>query len=594
MLKYMDETRRNIIQDNLFIGMANSSMRKNRIATGKMLDTPYPWEKKKAIFSMFIMSFYNEMNMNGDIMKAYADFLYKPDNRKCLSEEAFTYFTQMDVSSASLLFAPLHKPLNALCYAALVHDNVDAKKALLGVYKKYYKKEYNVIKKWRQYKIDDVIGLIPTRSFTKPVTINKKTQIAAAVMGETDKIFDILDKMSSDKVKVTIYFELGHLCQTLVMLHFLGIPEHEHMIDCYDFIADEYKKAVDEIKVNDEYDADIEKVLNKLYESRYSEVKGLLSQKVNGFKDYFEFSHYISVLVNIFNKKHGYNRDIMMDEMSEDGTIEIYIQAEYLLNEYEMQEEFKHIGVEEKILLGLLLHASEVARTISCSGEIYHDHLIKSCLTDESIENTSAEKGAHRLNYSPAIAEKYKKLEAQVEELQEIKYQNAQKDMRIKELEALLDEEKQNKLKASKTEEEINTLYREVISLREFVYNMTEDGDTNCQDPKCIDTTQMDTFIEKIGNKSVCLLGGNPNWIYKLKNKFPKWKFYKADVSAIDEAAIKNADYVYFFSGCLSHKNYNHTIRIIKEHNVPFGYIANINIERNMEQFYNDLKGLVD
>ena len=60
--------------------------------------------------------------------------------------------------------------------------------------------------------------------------------------------------------------------------------------------------------------------------------------------------------------------------------------------------------------------------------------------------------------------------------------------------------------------------------------------------------------------------------------------------SNISTSTIANADYVYFFTDCMKHGVYYRFMAYIRENNIPFGYIHQVNIERNEEQIYSDLQ----
>ena len=98
----------------------------------------------------------------------------------------------------------------------------------------------------------------------------------------------------------------------------------------------------------------------------------------------------------------------------------------------------------------------------------------------------------------------------------------------------------------------------------------------------------MEEFIQE---KKIVIIGGHPNWVNKLRQKFPGWTFLSPKTSgSVDAKLVQNADMVYFFTDTISHSTYGRFIRIVREQQVPFGYIHGINLEANIAQIYEDMK----
>ncbi|MCD7717134.1 MAG: DUF2325 domain-containing protein [Lachnospiraceae bacterium] len=123
----------------------------------------------------------------------------------------------------------------------------------------------------------------------------------------------------------------------------------------------------------------------------------------------------------------------------------------------------------------------------------------------------------------------------------------------------------------------------ELNSLREHVYRMTEE-DT---EPEPQDFPQME---ETIKDKNIVIIGGHENWVNKLKNHFPDWTFISTDISGVvAPAVLESADYIYFFTGYLSHAAYKKYIHLLRERDLSFGYIHSRHIESVVSQIYHDL-----
>lgn len=133
-------------------------------------------------------------------------------------------------------------------------------------------------------------------------------------------------------------------------------------------------------------------------------------------------------------------------------------------------------------------------------------------------------------------------------------------------------------------DEKRENLRKELTSLRSYVYHLTE---SDIQE----NNVSIDEMGKLIGSKRILIVGGHQNWVTKLQNLFPNWKFIADTVSgARDLQVLNSVDHVYFFTDTLSHKTYYLLIDSLRDKNIPFGYIHQVNVESNIRQIYNDLK----
>lgn len=133
--------------------------------------------------------------------------------------------------------------------------------------------------------------------------------------------------------------------------------------------------------------------------------------------------------------------------------------------------------------------------------------------------------------------------------------------------------------------EEFNSDHEELVALRNTVYELTKEN----QQEETDENTPAAEMRKVISDKRIIIIGGNDNWIKKLKNEFPKWKYISANVSgAIEGSVVLNADMVYIFTDTLGHSSYYKFIKLIRDNNVSFRYIHGVNIEGNIRQIYKD------
>lgn len=133
--------------------------------------------------------------------------------------------------------------------------------------------------------------------------------------------------------------------------------------------------------------------------------------------------------------------------------------------------------------------------------------------------------------------------------------------------------------------QELENDREELIALREHVYKYTEEMDASDDSG-----VKIDEMRQAIEDKNIVIIGGNENWVKKLRQEFPNWKYVKANVSpTVASSPVIRADHVYIFTDTLGHSNYYKYIQVIREHNVPFSYMHGVNIEGNIRQVYADM-----
>lgn len=127
--------------------------------------------------------------------------------------------------------------------------------------------------------------------------------------------------------------------------------------------------------------------------------------------------------------------------------------------------------------------------------------------------------------------------------------------------------------------------HEELIALRNYVYEISEDAEEYSKQG-------IDEMKAAIKDRRIVIIGGNENWIKKIRNEFPKWRFWGANVSgAVNSTNVCSAERVYFFTDALGHSNYNKFMKVVREHKIPFSYIHEVSITANIAQIYKDLEG---
>ena len=143
--------------------------------------------------------------------------------------------------------------------------------------------------------------------------------------------------------------------------------------------------------------------------------------------------------------------------------------------------------------------------------------------------------------------------------------------------------EKQLREALEKKLQEHESMRQELAALREFVYTNTEETVSTPNIP-------IAEMKKASASKRITIVGGNKNWVKKIRQEFPDWKFVSASVSnTVDNMSILKAERVILFTDTLGHSNYYKFMQTIQTHHIPFSFLHGVNIERNIIQIYEEI-----
>lgn len=127
----------------------------------------------------------------------------------------------------------------------------------------------------------------------------------------------------------------------------------------------------------------------------------------------------------------------------------------------------------------------------------------------------------------------------------------------------------------------------ELIHLRNYVYQLGTENDDYMGTELSLE--EKERYIEK---KRVCIIGGDTNWISKLKTRFKNWKFLTPGPSASNAgaSAIDNCELTLFFTSCMKHSVYNLYISRCRQENLPYDYLHTVNDRFLIERVYKILQ----
>lgn len=172
-------------------------------------------------------------------------------------------------------------------------------------------------------------------------------------------------------------------------------------------------------------------------------------------------------------------------------------------------------------------------------------------------------------DYLKEIAELRKKVNEQAQENKALREQNRQM--------------KKTQMQTDKLISKYQSERDELVALRNFAYKSDQDAE------KIAEGTLVD-MQKVIADKDIVIIGGHINWINKLKKMFPKWMFIHPDsYKGVDGKKLENKEHVYFFTNYMNHISYIKFIGIVRERKIPFGYLGSRNVDQLVKQIYDDL-----
>ena len=86
-------------------------------------------------------------------------------------------------------------------------------------------------------------------------------------------------------------------------------------------------------------------------------------------------------------------------------------------------------------------------------------------------------------------------------------------------------------------------------------------------------------LIEKRG----VMIGGHYTLITKLRKELANCLFYSPDAKSLDDDAVKNSEYILFFTGYVNHSLANHALRLSRLYKIPCGYTNRTNVPLILE-----------
>ena len=133
--------------------------------------------------------------------------------------------------------------------------------------------------------------------------------------------------------------------------------------------------------------------------------------------------------------------------------------------------------------------------------------------------------------------------------------------------------------------EHYEEMRKELIDLRDYVHLFNEEEET-VEDKSAL---SVDEMLEYLKSKALVMLGGNQNWLKKIKQYLPDMKMPSSE-STFDVNKFHKSDMVFIFTDTISHGAYYKYMNALTTHDIPYTFIHGVNINKNIEFMYNAIK----
>ncbi|MBV7273719.1 hypothetical protein JMF89_09845 [Clostridiaceae bacterium UIB06] len=100
------------------------------------------------------------------------------------------------------------------------------------------------------------------------------------------------------------------------------------------------------------------------------------------------------------------------------------------------------------------------------------------------------------------------------------------------------------------------------------------------------------TLENYIANKKILIIGGAKAWRRKVKERYAEISTLNGFNDNFEINALSSVDYIFFYTGFMSHSTYNRAMSYIRTNGLKFGYIGKTNIDLVEEELVEELQKL--
>lgn len=447
-----------------------------------------------------------------------------------------------------------HKVFRAIYNGAKLGDDY-CRKLIIYLYKTYFKKEYNQLKRYSKLSMYDVYDLC----------------------------------------------ENGSGCQKgsrlLLMADFLNI-KHDETCSCLSAVIQE---SMERETRNYEKITDPEPLNEDLYHASAIQVNVWSDQELQRRRKY-PFREYCKIMEFAIRtlREFGLDEDYIFAHLDDDNNFDAITQkltqALYTLWEFFPGKEFSFEEIQRAAAVRTIMEGMHGAtEDLKCEidgllgDDGYWNHTQQKFNPDFY---TELKKKENKQPAEPVRENKESIPENTAGDLEKYAIENEELKRKINEQERMIHDLQKQCREQEKESGKINQQLlawkderTELVALRNFVYQMKiEDGSPVVSDDS------IDSMKKAIMDKDVIIIGGHINWHNKLRRIFPKWTFLLTEeFKTVDGKMLENKEKVYFFTDHMNHMAYGKFVAACRERNIEFGYLATINTNQLIQRVYEDL-----
>lgn len=510
---------------------------------------------------MFLYGFLTEQ-MRADFSLIARDFILN-DFHKLDFSKGIVQYIKRDNSERSVKLMLRYNILN-LMWNSVKQGSEYAKNLFLYLYKTYYGKEYRQLKRFRVISISEINAIATKDPDNTNVFDAARVYTMAQLMGiEINDVFDRYFKYTA----LSEFYEMWERKDSEPATDNGNESNKEDLIDDISYECDEIR--------------------NKYNISDKGAVAYL--KKVRRFIEYIRDNECGKAAGDIFNVP---------------GTEDVNFYLGDTL--HEMREVFGNEEFTDKeiLLFWVLNYVVSLANYNGKHSNMMFEEIFFGGMVDEEVHGKSqclfnpeeSKKGVFCLDGSKAVPQADEKIEPAgqessvedrtkvlVAEIEELRRRLHLQEGEVAGLKSELSDMRKLRDEKDRLFEDNKNMRTELAALRNHVYNLTEKEDGT-------DPISVDDMKKKIRDKRIIIIGGDVNWINKMKQEFPEWTYVKASNSGtMDTKIVEKADKVYFFTDTIDHGTYYRYCSVVRECGTPFGYIHGVNIGNLTKQLYKEL-----
>lgn len=171
------------------------------------------------------------------------------------------------------------------------------------------------------------------------------------------------------------------------------------------------------------------------------------------------------------------------------------------------------------------------------------------------------------------------------EEIERLQRQLSQAKGEITFLKEQLSKEKQKVKEGKEKSLAAKREHEELLRLRDFYFRLQKE-----EEKPSVTGPSVEQMEKELRKKNIVIVGGNQNWVKKIKQRLPDCKFIdRAPSPTTSTNVLLKADLVVFFTDTLSHSSYYRFVGVCLEKNIPFSYLHGVNLESNIRDLYESL-----